>query len=338
MTLKEISARAGVHVSTVSRILNSDDESFGSREVRERVWAIVKETGYVPNPNARALRQTPNQNAAPQTGFLACLFGQKSGKNNPFYLQASLSFQQRALSLGFAVGDSFDASESGKQPLGAAILGPLDKPATLKLLETKYHNLVLIGRRVVDTATCDQVICDGGEAARTVLLHLTALGHSRIAYIGAAGDEPPYAAYLDILRENGIKLENYLTAKYPPDSVDGGYYGADILLRQAQGAMPTAVFCTSDAAAIAAMQRFKKAKIKMPDQLSIVSIDNIPESGYVSPMLTTFAMPASEMGDVAAQVLVNRIGKLHKIPLKVNLEGRLIVRESVANLNERMYI
>ena len=57
MTLKEVAARAGVSVSTVSRIINSPDDSFARKEVRERVWAIIKETGYTPNLNARELKQ-----------------------------------------------------------------------------------------------------------------------------------------------------------------------------------------------------------------------------------------------------------------------------------------
>ena len=62
MTLKDIAERAGVSVSTVSRILNDKDTKAASSEVRERVWQIINETGYVPNANARDLRSSSGKN------------------------------------------------------------------------------------------------------------------------------------------------------------------------------------------------------------------------------------------------------------------------------------
>lgn len=64
MTLKDIAERAGVSVSTVSRILNDKDTKAASSEVRERVWQIINETGYVPNANARDLRSSSGKTMA----------------------------------------------------------------------------------------------------------------------------------------------------------------------------------------------------------------------------------------------------------------------------------
>jgi DNA-binding LacI/PurR family transcriptional regulator len=345
LTLKEIAEQAGVHISTVSRILNSDDESFGSAEVRARVWAIVREAGYVPNPNARALRQ--NQSPSFRVGTLVCVFGAGSSQtDDPFYAQVAQAAGQRALSLGYAVQDSLYAPEiagaktdSEKAPAtGAIVCGSLEKPEISGIIENRYSAIVFVGRAPLDTAW-DQVICDSYEAARTALHHLMNYGHTRIAYVGETGSEPRYRAYEDMLNENSLKLERGLIAKCAHNSLAGSYAGADILLRQTEVLpMPTAVFCASDSAAIAVMRRCKEAKIKIPHQLSVVGMDNIEQSGYVSPMLTTVAMPAVEMGNVAVQLLLSRINKLHKLPQKVYLPSRLIIRESVENLNERMYI
>jgi DNA-binding LacI/PurR family transcriptional regulator len=344
LTLKEIAELAGVHISTVSRILNSADESFGSPEVRERVWAIVKEAGYVPNPNARALRQ--NHSPAFCAGALACIFGGKKGQtDNTVFLQAAGAAQQRALSQGYTVKDFVYAAEiagappsSGKEQAACAIVfGGLEKPETRKIIESQHGAVVYVGGTALD-AGGDQVVCDSYEAAQTALRHLLNYGHSRIGYIGETGDEPRFRAYEDMLKENGIKAERNLVAKCTHNST-GGYAGADILLRQTEASpLPTAVFCASDSIAIATMQRFKEAKIKVPHQLSIIGMDNIEQSGYVSPMLTTVAMPAAEMGAVAVQLLVSRQNKLHRLPQKIYLPSRLIIRESVENLNERMYI
>ncbi|MDR2525150.1 MAG: LacI family transcriptional regulator [Oscillospiraceae bacterium] len=340
MTLKDIAAKAGVHVSTVSRILASPDDSFGSREVRERVWAIVKDTGYVPNAAARSLRQ---KNAPPQVcqnGTLVCILGRaKTVDDNPFFGAVARAAEQQALLLGYAVSVSIsiaDATEikrSKDKPIGAIVLGRFEKQETAKVLESLYGNIVFVGRSAVGQEW-DQVICDGYEASKIALRHLLAFGHRRIGYIGEAGSEIRYRAYLDILREQGIHPEKKWAAACPHNSAEGGYGGADALLRQADGDLPTAVFCASDVAAIAAMRRFKEEKIRIPERVSIVSLDNIELSGYVTPMLSTVGMPMEEMGKVAVQTLVSRIKKLHRLPLKIHLQGKLARRESVLNLNK----
>lgn len=345
MTLKEIAARAGVHISTVSRILSSADDSFGSREVRERVWGIVKEVGYVPNPNARALRRKQKQGFSDRIGSLACVLGRtRNLDDNPFFEHVARAVEQQALSLGYTVQVSHsvldapmrEALASKERPDGAIVLGRFEKADTVRFLESRYSNIVFVGRSPVDAAW-DQVICDGYEATEIALRHLIVCGHRRIAYIGEIAGEVRYRAYLDILREYGIERERGLTAKCRHNCAEGGYRGADALLRQAADRLPTAVFCASDVAAIAAMRRFREAKIKMPSQLSVVSLDNIELSGYVSPMLTTVGMPMAEMGNVAVQTLISRINKLHRAPLKIYLPNKLALRESVAKLNEGIH-
>lgn len=77
MTLKEVAARAGVSVSTVSRIINSADGSFARKETQDRVWAVIKETGYMPNQSARNLKRGKNRGTA-NTGRNLCLHFRES--------------------------------------------------------------------------------------------------------------------------------------------------------------------------------------------------------------------------------------------------------------------
>ncbi|WP_444643636.1 LacI family DNA-binding transcriptional regulator [Caproiciproducens sp. R1] len=344
MTLKEIAAKAGVSVSTVSRIINSPDDSFARKEVRDRVWSIIRETGYTPNQSARELKQGRTRAPKAPAGAVACILGRtKTIDDDPFFAQLARVIEQQAMEWGYPVRLSysvFDIKTTVPEKIelfkadGAIVLGRFSSDY-IGFLEKHYRNLVYVGRNII-SAGCDQVICDGYEATQIAMKHLISCGHRRIGYIGEIANEVRYRAYLDTLHEHGLDCSAGLISNCPQNGA-GGYQGAEHLLRTASP-LPTAVFCATDMVAIAALRRFTEAKIKVPEQLSVISMDNIELSGYVSPMLTTVGMPIVEMGNVAVQILINRIQKRHRLPLKIFLPNKLAIRESVANLNAEICI
>ncbi|GHU50418.1 transcriptional regulator RbsR [Clostridia bacterium] len=348
MTLKEIAALAGVHSSTVSRILNSPDDSFASREVRERVWEIVKEVGYVPNKNAQSLRKKSSREEPRENGHIACILGRtKNMDDNPFFSGAARAVAAHALTLGYSVQMFYSVLEPETQPIavkserhpGAVVLGRFENESAVRLLESQYKNIVYLGRNPIN-APWDQVICDGYIATQTAIEHLISRGHTRIAYMGEKKNELRYKAYIDMTVKTGLDRDDNLVVDCP-QNVEGGYQGAEQLLKQAKP-LPTGIFCASDVIAIAVMRKLREAGIRVPEQISIIGMDNIELSGYVSPMLTTVGMPTIEMANIAVQTLIGRINKQHKLPLKIDLPCKLVMRESVAAINagafEGMYI
>lgn len=339
MTLKEIAAKAGVSASTVSRIMNSPDDSFARKEVRDRVWQVIRETGYVPNQTARELKQGKKAGPKAAAGSLACVLGRtRNLDDDPFFAQLARVVEQHALESGYPVRlthSIFDIQESetlrkieAAGTDGAIVLGRFSEDAAVQL-ERYYKNLVYVGRNLIHTGW-DQVICDGYEATLLALEYLVSSGHRRIGYIGETVGETRYQAYKDAVKKYGLTDDKRFVAASPPSGA-GGYAGADSLLN-AGVPLPSAVFCAADVAAIAALRRFTEAKVKVPEQLSLISMDNIEMSAYVSPMLTTVGMPVLEMGHTAVRVLISRIQKQHKLPLKIYLPNQLISRESVANI------
>lgn len=335
MTLKEIAERAGVSVSTVSRIINSPDDTFARKPVRDKVWEIVRETGYIPNQSARALkRSTENLPQRPRT--IACILGRtKAFDDNPFFAQVARAIEQQALAMGCSVSASYSVLNLGDPSLlrkiesvktdGAIVLGRFDS-STCRFLENHYKNIVYVGRNVID-ADWDQVICDGYEASKTALRHLVENGHRRIGYIGETKDEIRYRAFVDAVKEYGLDSDRSLTAAFSQDSA-GGCLGADFLLQVTP--RPTAVFCATDITAAAAIHTFREAGISIPKQLSIIGMDDIEIAQNVSPLLTTVSIPKIEMGKVAIHTLLNRINKVHQLPMKIFLPHKLILRESTA--------
>lgn len=339
MTLKDIAKRAGVSISTVSRIINSEDDSFARKEIRDKVWEIIRETEYVPNQTAIDLKHNKNRGNAKNQLTLTCILGRtKNLEDNPFFAQVARAVEQKALSLGYVVSLSYSILDINNTELlkkiesiktdGAIVIGRFDI-GTLKFLKEHYKNIVYVGRNIIDT-DIDQVICDGYEATRTALNYLIQCGHKRIGYIGETINEARFRAYQSILAEEKLDNDSNLVCSCYQNGV-GDWSGVDVLLQKATP-KPTAVFCATDIAAVSTIQQFTKAGIKIPQDISIVSMDDIELAGYISPMLTTISMPKSELGGIAVQTLTNRINKVHKLPMRIFLPYKLSIRESVVKI------
>ena len=92
----------------------------------------------------------------------------------------------------------------------------------------------------------------------------------------------------------------------------------------------TAIFCPNDLTAIGVMRALQEAGLRIPTDISVISIDDIDMAQYLSPMLTTIHVPLDEMGQTAAKILIDRIQGGHHLPMKISLPFYLAVRESCA--------
>jgi len=343
VTLKEIAKEAGVSVSTVSKVINSRDDSFAGKEVRDRIWAIVRRTGYQPNPNARALRHgKPGERAGPSAS-LCCILGRTgTADEGPFLSQVSRAVERQAIEQGCPVRFSYSVLTCGEKlmtsaakkkieaftPDGVIAIGSFG-PCATALLNRYYSKVVYIGRSDIQT-DWDQVICSAYEAAELALSYLFSHRHKKIAYLGETENEDKFRAYRDFLAAHGLLFEERLVFRFAHND-EGGRQGAEALIKAAKN-RPTAVFCACDAAAIALINGLKAARISVPGQISVTGIGNIEASGYVSPMLTTVGMPVWDIGAVAVQTLRSRMAQRHKTPLRIHLQNELMRRQSVAEI------
>lgn len=335
MTLKEIAAKANVSISTVSRVLNSPDNSFATEDVRNRIWDIAKQTDYTPNISAKRLRMGENGRNEKKTKTIICVFGRtKTPEDNPFYAQIARAIEQQALQLGYVTTSSFSIFNlndmnvrqkiSSSEVDGVVVLGWLSKDLGV-FIGKHFKNIVYIGINSVNEEW-DQVICDGYQAATTALKYLIRIGHKHIGYIGEIKNEARYTAFKDTLLDAGLEFDHKCVSNCPLNSA-GGYAGAQEILNKASK-LPTAVFCVNDVTAIGAIKYFNEQGYNVPKHISVVSMDNIDIAQYTTPMLTTINVPKEELGSIAVRVLIDRIEKGHKIPLKIILPSKLIVRDS----------
>ena len=178
---------------------------------------------------------------------------------------------------------------------------------------------------------CNLVNASNRIGARDAIDHLLALGHERIGFItgtpGVGSSIERLAGYREALREAGMPLDDRLVVT--GDFLDaGGYDGANELLSLADP--PTAIFASSDIAAFGVVRAARERGLAVPDDLSVVGFDDIPEASLVTPALTTVVQPLREMGRAAVRLLMGVLREPDRPPTTVVLSTSLVVRDSTA--------
>ena len=339
MTLKDIAARAGVSISTVSRVINNKDTKAASSEVQEKIWSIVRETGYTPNAAARSLklgeidRPIINENKG-----IACIVARSENAiDEPFFVDLSRSLEKEAFKHGYVLRYTFSAFDLNSSNTfniitntkvdGVVVLGRFNQNLST-FLKKQYKNILYAGLNSIDYSY-DQVICDGYRASIAAVKYLASLKHTSIGYIGETISEVRYKGYCDALKELNLPI-NHQNIINTHLSTDGGYNGAKKLINNKTNA--TAFFCANDITAIGALKAIKEAGMCVPEDISIISIDDIDMAQYVTPMLTTVHIPINELGRMAAKTLIARIEHGHSLPIKIDIPFTITKRESCATI------
>lgn len=337
MTLKDIAREVGVSISTVSRVINQKGTNAASKEVQDRIWKVVRESGYVPNLAARSLKQANGPVTTELSPHvIACLFARSPDAiNDPFFTRIARSVEETAYQNNYMVKFLFtalDLNHPGTMQVildnhveGFVVLGRCERKL-MSMIKRELKNVVSVSLNASEDKV-DQIICDGLEVSKTAVEYLLNLGHRNIGYVGEIHNEIRYQGYVTALNERGISVKSNAVADVLLSS-EGGYHGAKQLLRQNPDV--TAIFCANDLTAVGAIRALQEAGVKIPADVSIISVDNIEMSQFVTPPLTTIQIPLEEMGHIAFSHLKDRIEGGHRIPIRSTVTYSLVERESCA--------
>ncbi|MCW4459135.1 LacI family DNA-binding transcriptional regulator [Microbacterium sp. MPKO10] len=321
VTIRDVAKEAGVSISTVSRALSSPNKVADA--TREAVESVVVRLGYRPNKNARGL-------ITGRSGTIGLII---PDLENPYFGAVSKGVQERARAAGYSVyiGD-FDEDPSiestvvrslAKQVDGIIMCSPRSTDVELGRL-TSLVPTVLANRKFADVPS---IVFDNGGMLR-VLRHLTALGHTTIAYAGGPEQSWSHRHRSEAFQEFGEAhgtTELIELGSFPPN-FGGGVQAADLAL--ASGA--TAVVAYNDLIALGLLDRLRERGVSVPEQISIVGFDNVAVSTFVRPNLTTIDQPRKHMGRMAADLLLSILdaddAESTHIPRQLPVD--LVVRQS----------
>jgi LacI family transcriptional regulator len=331
-TLEQVAKLAGVSRSTVSRVIN--DHPNVRSTTKERVWEVIRECGYQPNVVARSL-------ATNRTHIIGMVIPESVTTlfADPFFplllrgITEACDAHQYQLLLSL-LNVPTDEEEMYRRVLRSGYLDgvilastPVDAPLIPNVLRD-HIPMVTIGRHPHERAC--YVDGDNVGGARMAVEHLIRLGHRRIATITGrlsmnAGQDR-LEGYRRALRARGIPIEQNLIAE-GDFTESSGMAG----IRQLLPLSPTAIFIASDTMAIGALKALRRAGRRVPQDIALVSFDDIPAASMIEPALTTVRQPIERMGSIAVDLLVDALeasSEEETCPHRVILPTELVVRES----------
>ncbi len=331
-TIIDVAKLAGVSKATVARVLNGQEELV-KEATRERVNLAAEQLGYVRNAIAGSLRTDRTYVVALSIPDIT----------NPFWPEVARGVQDTTEAEGYTtVIVNTDWKSDREQSMlnmvrrnrfDGLIINVVDTPITE--LEKLHIPIVLLGASN-QYPKVNSVGSDTAGGAELALQHLYDLGHRRIALISGLSrrysirDESYVAfhAYYQLRLDQDLVIEGDFTR-------EAGYLAMQKLLKLEEP--PTAVFTANDSIAIGALKAAKEQGWRVPEDISIIGMDDIHASTVTSPELTTIAKPKYDIGINAARILLNHIENKTQAKLeKLKMDCELIVRASTAVPRKKM--
>ena len=336
VTIQDVAARSGVSISTVSRVVTG--AVAVEPETAERVREAIAALGYRPNLLARSFRRRVTHTI----GLLV------PDNSNPFFAELARTIEDAGFADGYSVVLCNSDLSAVKQETYIDVL-----------LANRVDGLILVSSGLIPTvgrhdavarildagAPCvvvdrdlgetpfDQVLVDNDQGGYLAGEHLIALGHRRIACLVGPSDLTPsagrIAGFQRALADAGLAVaaEGLVRGNGRPDG--GSAAALQLLERGVVGAGDvTAIFAFNDQMATGAIGALQRAGCRVPQDVSVIGFDDIPQSAAIFPALTTIAQPIAEMGSIGVRLLLDRIARRDAPHQRVRLSTRLVVRES----------
>lgn len=329
-TLKEVAEKAGVSITTVSRVIN--DNELVNSETRNRVQEAMQEMGYHPSRVAQRLRGTKGRSK---------LFGLIIPDiQNAFYSNIVRGIEDVAYKQNYAVilCNSDEDQEKEKfylevlrsESVDGIIFPPINQDS--KVVEELFKSglpLVCVDRRL-NTDGVDTVVVDNKMGSYQVTNYLLGLGHQRIGFITSAGNFSSFkerqSGYEQALGEHGIVVDPFLIGYGDQRSTESG---KKLVLKMLNNKnRPSALFVTNNLFLLGALEIIHELGLRIPEDISIVGFDDMPWARSFYPPLTVVAQPGYEMGQKAAELLFSRLNDPKRAPSTIILEPKLTVRSS----------
>jgi LacI family transcriptional regulator len=336
VTIKDVAREAGVSVATASRALGN--YGYVSKETRKKVLEAAAKLNYNHNLVAKSLRTR-------RTFTIGYLLPDIT---NPFYAGIARGIQDVAFARGYSVilcnndNDTTKTERFFKMFLRSRMEGIIYSTPYNEALREMVERAIESGIPVVNcygstrVPALDVVMGDAEGGCYRATKYLLELGHRNIAFLKVRESgisKRRFEGCQRAFKEVGLEIPEDFVVEVGDYSQESGYLSAKILFTRQD--LPTAVFAFSEQLAIGVLKAARESGIKVPEQLSLVGIDDVIGE-VLQPSLTSVRIPTYEAGKTAAMLLLERIeGYLPAAPRRVVLKEKLIVRESTRGVVDK---
>ena len=330
--ISDVAEMLGVSKSTVSRVINGN--AGVGPELRKKVMDFVEEIGYQPNTIAQSLSKG-------HMNIVALILGDI---RNPFYAELTFKIQQIIRDSGYMVmtlNSEYDIErelEFLKITEQFNFAGLILITAQEEKIEEKLNRMdipkVLVNR-ILPTYAGDSVLIDNFQAGYLAVMHLIELGHKHIGFIKGPGvssaSSQRFAGYRQAIANYGLPFDEKFVFESDLKMETGRLISKKIV---GLNIRPSAMVVVNDMTAIGLMDGCRAAGIVIPQELSIVSFDNIPFASMYGIELTTISQHVDKMGEKAAGLMLKQLKDKNAKPERIIIEPTLIVRGTTCAYTE----
>ena len=328
--VKEVAARAGVSLGTVSNVLNRPERV--SAATRERVESAMRELGFVRNESARQLRAGRSRTVA----YVML------DATNPFFTDVAQGIEetaeQRDLSVFLCNSDNRPSREAAylerleQQRVQGILITPTDPTqSALDEVAARGTPVVVVDRVRAGTEHCS-VAVDDVLGGRIAVEHLLDLGHTRLAFVGGPSTvgqvRDRLAGVRQALDATGGTPDDLVVVETHALTVDEGRRAGERIMGLARSTRPTAAFCANDLLALGLLQQCVALGAQVPRDLAIVGYDDIDYAAAAVVPLTSVRQPRRDLGRTAAELLLDEADNPDHRHRQVLFTPELVARAS----------
>ncbi|WP_137665693.1 LacI family DNA-binding transcriptional regulator [Enterococcus hulanensis] len=323
-TIRDIAKLAGVSPATVSRVLNYDQELSVAQETKQRIFEVAEELNYTKHKRANKIGKAVIR--------LVQWYDEAEELADLYYLSIRLGIEKKAEELNIQVRRETLNELSDIQVSGTIALGKFDAEQIRQLKEID-ENLLFVDFDGMSLGLNSMVV-DFDQSVDLVIDHFIRHGHQKIGILSGEEktkhnfqpiEDPRLLAFkLKMKQINLYRPEFTLTAAFSMEA--GKKAMADFLSKTQE--LPNALFASSDALAVGAMQAIQSAGLRIPEDISVIGFNDVSVAKYVSPALTTIKVETEWMGGLAVSTILDLAKEFSPVPRKIMLGTKLIQRES----------
>ena len=329
-TIREVAKKAGVSITTVSRILNNDDSFNVSKITKEKVLKVIKQLNYERKKNKNRISQS-------NISVIKC-FDEKIENEDPYFVSLKINLENM-LKKKVSKVKFFDLEEIEKlikyneisnfSLTDAVIFIGETSKEKLKFFKSLNENIICVDVYDTDNIT-DYIKFDMRNSVEIVLNYIFKLNHKKIGLLVGRNKVVKNLVdfrekyFKEIMVKNGLYREEYL--QIGDFSMESGYIMMKEILKLEN--RPTAVFCGNDSIAMGAYKAIRENKLKIPEDISIIGFNDLKLSQYSIPPLTTIKIDTKLIAQETVNSLIELLEGKRDYHKKVFLPIELIERES----------
>jgi len=336
-TIKDIANRTGVSITTVSRVLNYDKTLSITSDKRKLILEVAEELEYE-TPRNRKNSKSKKKKVKMMTIGILHFLDIETELEDPYYIAIRLGIEKKCLENNVQVVKIYKNSGNFTDTVlsqleGLVVIGKFGTE-DLNLIEKHCDRVVFVDSSPRE-GTFDSIVIDAEWTVKEVINYMLDIGFTKIGYLGGKEILEEYNTVLGETRKKAFIETTQSLDIYNKDwifvdkfSHQSGYN----MMKEALelDVLPEIFFAANDNIAIGAMKALYEAGKRVPDDISIIGLNDIPTAKYTLPPLTSVKIYSEFMGECAVDLLLEQISG-RRIPKKLVIPTKIIRRESVKN-------